>query len=422
MSEELAVDRHRRYRLYTATFALLVIAGGMLRIVNLGGVIQRSPDERTYAWESSTIADHGEQGFRSIVNQFQKDPALLTWPSPARAGYLWILSWVVRVSGHRDAMAGAILSCIADIGALVLLGMIGWRLFSPQVALAAMLLYAVSPPVLAMARRSWQESFVEFLALLLIFFSLEAMREKRSWYWIVAAGVLAGFSLTIKEIAVVYSTLVLVLLGIALIRRRERRRFYLLAASAVTSEILWCVWLAHVLGSFATFISFTRQGVAAAGSSAYAVVWESGSIWGWFSSLWMCDPVIFTLGVAGVVIAFRPTCKFCNSAERYALLWSSLIVLTFLVLPVLSSHHLNVRFICPLFGPLCLLAGTVVQAIASALQRSLQGNEGLWTRRFLLAALLFAAFINYRAFEERFVRTDLQDLSFRMIQGALDRP
>jgi 4-amino-4-deoxy-L-arabinose transferase-like glycosyltransferase len=407
---------HKRFGLQTIIFALLILSGVTLRIVNLAGVVNRSPDERTYVWESNEIAEHGKEGLRSLVAQFQRDPSLFTWPSPVRAGYLWILSWMIRVSGHHDPYAGAILSCLASAGALLLVGVIGWRFFHPCVALAALLLYAVSPPVLALARRSWQESFVECLALLLLFVALEAVREKASWWWVIAAGVLAALTLTIKEIAMIHASIVLLLLALALFRQKQWRPLGLLAVSAVISVILCCVWLGYVLGSFSTFLHFTRQNISVAGASAYAKDWQSGSLFNCLTTLWESDPVTFTLGTLGIALALRRVYQSKRLSECHALFWCSLAVLVFFAFLLLLPHHFNLRFLCPAFGPLCLLAGVGVQAVFEILGRLLPGKEGLWTRRFALAVLLCAAFINYRAFQERFVRNDLQDLSLKMLQ------
>lgn len=420
--EKLFAGLGGEHRIYTIAFVVLILAGAALRIANLGNVVTRSPDERTYAWESSEIADHGEEGFRFLVDQFQRNPQLFTWPSPARAGYLWLLSWMDSVSGHHDPLAGATLSCIASIGTLFLIGVTGWRFLNPQVALAAMLFYAVSPPVLAMARRSWQESFVELLTLLLFFTALGVVKEKTSWSWSIVFGFLIAFSITVKEIAFFDAVLVLTLVGVVLLRRGDFKRLSMLAGSTAVWLALTCLWLGHELGSFSTFTAFIRQGVTVAGSSEYAIVWQSGSVFSWFSSLWVCDPLTFTLGVIGLVAVICLAVKNGLTAERYLLWGASSIVLVFLLLPVGSPHHFNLRFACPIFAPLCLLAGVAVQTITMAIGHYLDGAERRWIRRFAFAVLLCAAFINYRGFQERFVRTDLQDLSLKMIQGDSDRP
>jgi 4-amino-4-deoxy-L-arabinose transferase-like glycosyltransferase len=414
VSAAAALDK--RFRLQTIIFVLLVLSGVTLRIINLAGVVNRSPDERTYIWESNEIAEHGHEGLRSLVAQFQKDPSLFTWPSPVRVGYLWILSWMIRVSGHHDPYAGAILSCLASAGALFLVGVIGWRFFHPSVALAAILFYAVSPPVLAFSRRSWQESFVECLSLLLLFLALEAVRKDPSWWWVVTIGVLAAFTLTIKEIAMIHAALIFVLLGVMFIRQGRWRLLGLLIASATTSVILCSLWLSYALGSFSTFLQFTWQNISVAGATAYAIGWQSGSFFNCLALLWESDPVIFTLGTLGIVLAVRRTYQSNQLSECPAHFWCALVVLVFLAFPLLLPHHFNLRFLCPAFGPLSLLAGVSIQTISRILSRSLPEKEALWTKRFALAVLLCAAFINYRSFQERFVRTDLQDLSFKMLQ------
>jgi 4-amino-4-deoxy-L-arabinose transferase-like glycosyltransferase len=405
-------------RLCFALFLLLFCAGAGLRIAALRGVAVRSPDERTYAWEAAQVADRGVSGFQSLVVAFQNRPSLVAYPSPARAGYIEALALVMRLTGRRDAATGARLSCIADIRTLFLVGLIGWRFFSPPAAVIALLLYAASPPVLAMARRGWQEPCVAFLAALLLLVALEADRQPSRWWLAVAAGLLVALNITIKETAMVAAALILLLLLVALVRRRAWRQVALLLASAATGAILCALWLAHLLGGFAVWMAFTSHTVVAAGSEPYALGWQSGSPFTWLQMLCISDSVLVPLGLVGLGIAACSGRRLRNPA----ILWPAILAVAFLVLPLCSAHHLNLRFAAPAFVPLALLGAWAACAIAAAFPRFLPGNEVRWTRRAARAVLLCAAFINVLSFQERFVQTDLQDLSAGMILDAPVQP
>jgi 4-amino-4-deoxy-L-arabinose transferase-like glycosyltransferase len=405
-------------RLCFALFLLLFCAGAGLRITALRGVAVRSPDERTYTWEAAQVADRGVNGFQSLVAAFQSRPSLFAYPSPARAGYIEALALVMRVTDRRDAATGALLSCIADIGTLFLVGLIGWRFFSPPAAVIALLLYAASPPVLAMARRGWQEPCVAFLAALLLLVALEADRRPSRWWITVAAGLLAALSITIKETAMLAAALVVVLLLTAQLRRRIWSQAALLLASAAAGTILCILWLAHLLGGLGVWIEFTSHTIMAVGSEPYAHVWQSGSPFTWLQILCISDPVLLPLGLVGLGIAVCSARPLWNPA----ILWPAILAAVFLILPLTTAHHLNLRFAAPAFVPLALLGARAVCAIAAAFPRFLPGNEALWTRRAALAVLLCAAFINVLSFRERFVQTDLQDLSAGMILDAPVQP
>jgi len=405
-------------RLCFALFLLLFCAGAGLRITALRGVAVRSPDERTYTWEAAQVADRGLSGFQSLVAAFQSRPSLFAYPSPARAGYIEALALVMRLTGRRDAEAGALLSCIADIGTLLLVGLIGWRFFSPPAGVIAVLLYAASPPVLAMGRRGWQEPCVTFLAALLLLVALEADRRPSRWWFAVVAGLLAALHITIKETAMVAAALILLLLLVALVRRRAWRQVALLLASAAAGTLLCALWLAHMLGGFAVWMAFTSHTVAAVGSGPYALAWQSGSPFTWFQMLCGTDPVLVPLGLAGLGLAACSAQRLRNPA----ILWPAILAAAFLILPLSSAHHLNLRFAAPAFVPLALLGAGTACSIAAAFTRSLPGNEAQWTRRAALAVLLCAAFINVLSFRERFVQTDLQDLSSGMILDAPVQP
>ena len=406
-----------RSKVHGAILLLLLAVGGAVRIASMNSVARRTPDENIYTWESNAIAERGIEGFRSLVDKFQKDPSLFQYPSPARAGFLWMEAAFARLTGDRDGCAGALFSCVASIATLALLGFAALRWLGPQVAGTAMLLYAISPPVLAMARRSWQEAFVEFLALLILFAGWEAARPGAPQWLMAVTAALIAFSFTIKEIAFVDGALVGLILGVALARRREWWNALVFAGSLAFSFALCVAWLAYLLGGFSILLSFLRQSLSVAGSSQYAVAWQSGSVFEWIAALWISDPVAFTLGSVGLAIAIGQARRPGDSVESSALRWCSAIVLVFLMLPGLSPHHWNIRFVCPVFAPLCLLSGAAARKIGVAIRWFSRPGEYPWIRGFAIAVLLFAAFINYRAFEERFVAADLQDLSLRMMQG-----
>lgn len=403
-------------RIQIALFLLVVLAGALFRLANLQNVGRRSPDERVYSWEAAAIAEEGTAGLQKIVTQFEKNSDLFLWPSPVRAGYLWIQSGIMHISGHRDPLAGAILSSISGIFALALLGTLVWRSLGPAVALPAMLLYAASPPVLMMARRGWQEPFVECFGVLLLLSAVETLRRRNDYGWLVCVGVLAGASITIKEIAVLDSILILMGLSAVLAAKREWRKLGVLAATTGIVAFVSAVWLAHVLGSFAEVMLFFERSATVAGSSSYAVAWQTGSAGEWIRAIWLCDPLAVSLGFVGVGVSLALSRRSYDSPASYVRLGACGLVLFFCFLPVVMPHHYNLRFIAPAFAPLCLLGAVGLAAITGRLKESFGGAEGLWARRFAWIVFVLTACLGYKVFQERFVSSDLQDLSLKMVQ------
>ncbi|MEO6924190.1 MAG: glycosyltransferase family 39 protein, partial [Bryocella sp.] len=253
-------------RFYAGVFTAVLLLSIALRVMGASSVEVRSPDERTYAMEASTIVDQGTDGLRGIADHFRKDPSMFALPSPVRVGYLYTLAGMMQLTGNKHAEAGAWLSSISSLAALVLLGLLGWRFFSPLTGIAAMLLYAVSPPVMAMARRSWQESFVEMLALLLMLLALEAAL-RQSPTWAAAAGVVASFSITVKEIATIHAACIVLLLVIALLRKKAWTSLGTLTTAIAVTGWICFAWMSHVFGGVSQVLFFVRQNIATAGNT-----------------------------------------------------------------------------------------------------------------------------------------------------------
>src|SRR5438552_13155111 len=117
----------RTTQLGLATISALLCLGTVLRVANLSNVSSRSPDERVYTIQAKVLLQRGQAGLRSLIAEFQQNPAARLYPTPTRLGYLWPLAAVMRLTGGRDERVGAYLSCAASIGSLFILALIGVR-------------------------------------------------------------------------------------------------------------------------------------------------------------------------------------------------------------------------------------------------------------------------------------------------------
>ena len=82
---------------------------------------------------------------------------------------------------------------------------------------------------------------------------------------------------------------------------------------------------------------------------------------------------------------------------------------------VFVPHHLNFRYICPAFGPFYLAAGVGFSGAIGAIMQRLSAVQRKVFAGCCVMAILFCAGGDALTFENHFVRTDMQDLSLRMV-------
>ena len=137
----------------------------------------------------------------------------------------------------------------------MVLALIGIRFLPPWAAVAAMLLYAVLPADLAIARRTWTDALVELAGLLLIWFACEITREPERRVWLLLSALVGALSLTVKESMPVPYTLCGLWILWVLARRRlwANAAIYLTATALGMGVSLW--WLASQVGSLQDYVS-----------------------------------------------------------------------------------------------------------------------------------------------------------------------
>jgi 4-amino-4-deoxy-L-arabinose transferase-like glycosyltransferase len=402
-----------------AVVILLVAVGVALRMANLDGVEFRSPDERNYTAEAGTLLRQGTAGFALLVDMHSRNPDL---PSPTRAGYLLLLSRTMQLTGHRDEMAGAELSCAASIVTILLLALIAWRHFTPMTAMAAAMLYAVSPMALMTARRAWEESVVEALALALIYISCQITAGSRHWGWVVLFALLGGVSIAVKEVSTASDALCFAWILIVLLVRHERRYAMLFVALCAGASVAVVAWLAHLLGGFAASVhqyTLTAQFLA---GSPYSIAYEDGEPWRLLQALWIVSATATVFALVGLASALHWRGGF--TTRRQIALAIAIFTGSFMLIAVTEPHHLNLRYICPIFAPFYLLAGVGVNAALQWSRQHLAESESRPLVAVLIATLICGAGLDYVHFKTHFTTPEMQDLSIRMVlsAGGVDEP
>jgi len=397
--------------------AFVVLCTGIgLRLANLNNVASRTPDEHIYTWEAGVVLHQGSAGIRILADQFRRDPSLFNYPPPTRAGYLWLLAKTMAVSGITDERAGAYLSCAASVASLLLVALIAWCFFSPPITLFALFVFAVSPFELALARRAWQESWVEFLGLSLIWLASAITRGSRRPLWFLLFGFLGGVCITTKEIAAVVFGVSAFWVLCVLLKERHWKHVFFLAVCALLGVGVSVFWLASSLGGFRTLVEFTLTTPKFAAVSPYSLEYEGGPSYKLLQAFWVISPAVSLFSVVGLACAFRKrTTELVRDGGRQVAVWISVFSLAFLALPMVSPHRLNLRFVCVLLGPLCLLGGLGFAYVFSSTQKWIDRRA---VTGLAAAVLVVIAIVDYRTFQEVFVRKNLQDLSVKMILGA----
>lgn len=383
---------------------LVMLTGIALRFIDLGSVRFRSPDENIYA---SQAQKWSASGIRSVADEWESHTELAVFPSPVRIGYLLPLRIAQRITEDATPGAGAELSCVASILCLGLVGVIAWRHLSPTAAPIAMALFAVSPPELMVARRAWMESFTECLAALLLLLMLECLRRSEPRAWLFAAGALAGWTVTVKETSMSQAGLLLLLLCIAYARQQRWRDIAIVTgASAVTASFgAW--WVCHSIGSYSRTVEFFQRSYTAVANAPYGRIYETGTAASWIKEVWIADPLLVSLAVIGIALLI--------TNRNTLLFWSAATSLLCFALPLTTEHRMNLRYASLGWVPLCFLAAAAIVSLWQWLKHHASAKEQHWGKGFVIAVFCLALAANYMSFRERFLSTDLQDLSLRMV-------
>ena len=392
----------------------LLVLGIVLRIGSLGSVVQRTPDEQSYSWEATILADHDfTRGTEELVKIFADNPGL---PAPSRLGYLEATSETMRITGLRDARAGSALSCIASCLALALVAWIGLRFFDIRVALMATLLYAVSPIALTLGRRAWEDAIVEFLALASLALAGELVisphNSPRRFYGLCTGfAVLGAACLISKEMALLAFLLSALLAVSAAVLKKDQQRGALIACCALLGPSLAICWMAHVFGGFSSLAQMPIEAQRFLAHSAYSLAYESGTPLSAVHALWFISPPTILLLISAALLPPRLTFGRSWPAALGLALFSGALLLLFIVIP----HRLNFRYVCGVFGPMALLAGTGFRGLQALILE--KTPEEIQSQLVVLTIVLavVGAGIDLLRFRTHFEIPDLQDLSIRMI-------
>lgn len=390
-----------------AVMAVIVCAAAGLRLVNLGNVVTRTPDERVYTSQAKTWLESGQAGIRSLVDEYKADAETRLYPPPTRVGMIRLVAATMRWTGRQDESAGARISCAASIGSLLLVAWIGIRFLPPWAAIAAMLFYAVLPAEQAIARRTWTDALAEFAGLLLIYVACEISRGSRSRIWYPFFALAGSASILVKESMPVPYCLCAFWILLVLMNRRDRTSALILVSTSVVCMALSLWWLAHEVGSLADYMAIVMGIPKANAANPYALEYASGPPYLMLLAFWIVAPITSLLSLAGL---------FAVSRKREpALIWLGCFTVAYVLIAMSMPHWINLRYVGNAYGSFCLLAGLGCWYLISAGWKWLDAADRRPFAVLAVAIVLGGAVADYLRFQRYFVRDEAMDLSIKML-------
>jgi tetratricopeptide (TPR) repeat protein len=258
--------------------------------------------------------------------------------------------------------------------------------------------------------------------LLLLFLAFEMIRNStgRIRFPLLALGfaLIGSFTLTVKETpAASFFLIALGVVAVLLLRRDFRSTMIFVLACCLTSLVA-LVWLAHLVGGFDALAQMSTATAAFLQTSPYSIEYEAGPPWQLLHGLFLISAAGSLLFAVSLPYAFTP--KRPVAPQRQMLLGLAIFTIFFLLLAALLPHHLNLRYICAVYGPIYLLAGVGLTRVFTWLRAAGIPENALMP--VLGIAVLLAASLDYRGFLNNFAAPDVQDLSIRMVLAAEESP
>jgi len=408
-------------------FALggLFLLGAWLRLIDLGNVHSRSPDERVYTRQAIAIRTDGVGGVRRLVKADLNDAELFQYPPPTRIGYTALIASTMRLTGLEDERAGTCLSCLASILSLAVLAGIGLRFLDAGVTVLALFFLAVFPAELVVARRCWNDSLSGLVGAILLYSTLEVSAGCRRRIAIFSLAAAGSISVLIKETSVLfYVPCLLWSLGILMKDGDKRTAWTLLIAASLGAAFDFGL-LAYCCGGLGIpFAILIRQAQGNA-TSPYPLRYMSGPGYLLASAFEALSPLTVNLAALGAFLALC-SCfqtrvgdmlpRLRGARPLRALLILSLVFASFFVL---IPHWLNLRYLSPIYVPLCLFAGAGLWGLLEAARRRLNVYVFVLVRAVAAICVVFSAMADYGQFQRAFVKAGADDLSIGVISAAL---
>lgn len=390
---------------------VLTLALGIgLRIHNLDNVRGRSPDEQVHTYQANIVLQNGPiLGVRKLVDEYNKDEKQWLFPKPIRVGYVWPLAALMKITGQKDVTVGSYLSCFFSILSLVILVILALRFFNRYVALYALLFMSVSSIPLAISRRTWSDAMLEFLGILLIYFSCEIIRSSKwRWLWYLPFVAIGSYAALVKESgAVFYGLCVIWIIWALFIKDKSVVQGLILAGTSMVGAALSVAVTLYVSGGLTSALDVMKHFSEALPGNTYAALYQTGP-WHQF--------------VGGFLIVSPLTSCLCLIAlvrikENRDILFGIVFFMTALIILTLAAPlSQNMRYVSPAFGIFYLLGGVGLWRILAYTKERADMFTFSFIAVVLAGVLSLGAIRDYQGFRRIFIRTGIVDTSIKLLR------
>jgi 4-amino-4-deoxy-L-arabinose transferase-like glycosyltransferase len=215
-------------------------------------------DAFEYDYYARAIADGG--GYPRSGYLLQGGPTAIRGP-----GYPYLLGGVYAISG-KSITVGRLIGALLGVIAVLLIYLIGRRLWGVEVGLLAAALAAVFPPFVLLSRELLSESLFLPLELAAVLCALNFRRSGGKLRWAVAAGALCGLALLTRNTGL--ALLIGIPLGVLVVQPRLRPGSVIAPLVVVAVALLTIApWTVRNTVQFGRLVPLTTStGITAAGA------------------------------------------------------------------------------------------------------------------------------------------------------------
>lgn len=412
---------------YLMIFALIFAVAMALRFMSHGVPDRlRTYDEYWYGTYSGAAALDGIESTRKIVDDYRKDPTSWAYPPPTRVGFHYLTAIFVKIFGPDDIMKNmrviAWMSIFWSALSIILLYSLGAKIFGSRIALIASAIMAVSPVDLALARRAWQDNFVAFLALVLLYMMYLIIKFPKNRGLHAIFGALGGYLLLVKESGAVIYALIFIWIAVIMVHDRLYKEALSLSMICGAAAALSITVLAAMFGGMNTIIEVIKGNLASVHTSPYAVGFQTGSTLHYLYAIFLMNPVELLMLVPGVAIVLSGSVTD-DPLKRKSALGLIFFFAAFFSVSLIPDHMINLRYISALYPVLYLMSACGIWGIITIIRKRFSSGEAL-TVALLIISLIFAAVLisDYARFKSVFLDKPTNDLSLKfIISGSFDK-
>jgi hypothetical protein len=402
---------------FIAIIIAIFCTGVFLRYQSLFVPYRHGPDEIVYGLRAYQILIHGKAASIQGAKEFVQNKKMWFYPPPTRIGYLLPLTWVMKITSQYNFLPGLFLSLFASIGTLMLLIIMGVRFFNRETLLAALTMYAVCPISIMLAGRAFQDSFVGFLGLLLVYLASEIISNQNKKIWYALFVIIGSYTLLVKTSLFVFfglcALIVLVFLNFEKIQFKKSMIFsvFILLGFIISMLILgsWSGGLKNIL----LIWYYIKEGVK---HNSYAI-YQTVSINKFLFNFYINSAITSVLFVLALLFFAFSTffkkqniCTFeaTNNKNVYMAILS--ICILFFLVTALTPHFQNIRYVIMLFVPIYLFAGYSITTACRHL--IIKSKKQYMAILFIIATIiiiLLGSLRDYRVYQKLFVKYHLYD-------------